>query len=297
MRLGAWQIGRLVVAFAFVASPTAFAQSTGDVRTDAAGVKQVFVPAGCFQMGTSAASLSEQAAQTNAPDWAFEAATRFETPNHEVCLTQNFWIDATEVTNASFAEFVDDGGYEKPEYWSKEGAVWLSRQYIAIFPKACETSEISDHPRVCITFFEAEAYANWRGGRLPTEAEWEYAARGPNSNVYPWGNEWLSENAVVEGANRTAPVGSNPQGASWVGAVDMAGNAMEWVSDWLSETYYTESPKNDPQGPETGFIKAEKGGWWGANAFVARSGYKHFEDPPTYQDHHIGFRIVTEVRK
>ena len=73
----------------------------------------------------------------------------------------------------------------------------------------------------------------------------------------------------------------------------MSGNAMEWVADWLDPTYYASSPASDPTGPETGTIKVEKGGWWGSNLFVARSAYRHHEDPPTYQDHNIGFRIVT----
>lgn len=91
-------------------------------------------------------------------------------------------------------------------------------------------------------------------------------------------------------------MGSYPDGVSWVGAHGMAGNAMEWVQDWLDVDYYKLGEQYDPQGPETGTIKIEKGGWWGSNAFVARSAYRHFEDPPLYQDHHIGFRIVTPAK-
>ena len=78
-----------------------------------------------------------------------------------------------------------------------------------------------------------------------------------------------------------------------VGALDMAGNAMEWVADWYSGTYYRNQVRDDPTGPVLGGRKVEKGGWWGAVPYVARSAYRHFEDPPTYQDHHIGFRIVS----
>ena len=91
----------------------------------------------------------------------------------------------------------------------------------------------------------------------------------------------------------TTPVGSFPDGVSWVGAEDMAGNVMEWVQDWLVDGYYTESERDNPTGPEAGRIKVEKGGWWGSNSLVARSAYRHFEDAPNYQDHHIGFRVVT----
>jgi formylglycine-generating enzyme required for sulfatase activity len=87
------------------------------------------------------------------------------------------------------------------------------------------------------------------------------------------------------------PTGNYPLGASWVGALDMAGNVMEWVQDWLGD--YTAGATKDPVGPATGKVKVEKGGWWGGPLFVARSAYRHFEDPPEYGDIHIGFRVVS----
>jgi peptidase E len=132
---------------------------------------------------------------------------------------------------------------------------------------------------MCLTWYEAEAYAAWRGGRLPTEAEWEYAARAPESKVYPWGDTFDRDRANV--LNSVSPQAGRqlPDGTSWVGANDMAGNAMEWVSDWLGVDYYATSPATDPTGPATGEVKVEKGGWWGSNEFVARSAYRHYEDP------------------
>jgi len=260
-------------------------------RRDAKGVEQVWVRAGSFVMGTDEAAIAALRAQSP-PAWVARALDA-EHPGHRVSLSRGYWIDRTEVTNASFRAFVNDGGYRRPELWSMPGRAWLAKQPPEGLPSACP-GERPDDPRRCVTWYEAEAYARWRGGRLPTEAEWEYAARGPSSTVYPWGDAWDAARCNVEGATGPVPAGSLPAGASWAGAQDMAGNAMEWVSDWLDTSYYARSPEVDPTGPEHGTIKVEKGGWWGANRFVARSAYRHYEDPPEYGDAHIGFRIVEE---
>jgi formylglycine-generating enzyme required for sulfatase activity len=265
----------------------------GTVRTDAKGVKQVWVPAGCFTMGADDAEA--QIAKLGAPAWT-RRALGYEDPAREVCLTEGYWIDQFEVTNKQFQAFVDAGGYTKGEFWSEAGLAWLNEQVVETLPTSCGEPD-ADLPRVCVTWFEAEAYANWRGGRLPTEAEWEYAARGPKSLVYPWGNEWDAKRANVVDSEALKPVGSYPNGASWVGVQDMAGNAMEWVQDWLSADYPKLKVRDNPTGPEKGVRKIEKGGWWGSNAFVARASYKHYEDTPDYADHHIGFRIVTPDTK
>ena len=214
-----------------------------------------------------------------------------EQPQHNVRLTHGYWIDRFEVTTASLAAFAQAGGYRTRKYWSDEAWDWLAASSTK-GPSKCQ-GEGGDLPAHCVTWYEAQAYATWRGGRLPTEAEWEYAARGPNSFVYPWGNSWDAKRCNVVGSSAPTPVGHYPTGASWVGAQDMAGNAMEWVSDWLDTRYYATSPTDDPTGPVTGNVKVEKGGWFGSNEFVARTAYRHFEDPPTYGDAHIGFRIVT----
>jgi formylglycine-generating enzyme required for sulfatase activity len=256
----------------------------GQPRTDARGIQQVWVPAGTFIMGTASAE------GLTPPSWAGNELSS-EMPAHTVTLTQGFWLDRLEVTNQAFQAFVDDGGYSRREDWSDEGWDWLTHQIVHP-PRPCE-GDGADYPRACITWYEAQAYATWRGGRLPTEAEWEFAARGPQSLVYPWGNTWDPALANVVDSQGSRPVGSYPAGASWVGALDMSGNVMEWVQDWLDVHYYTASPSVDPAGPERGFRKVEKGGWWGSLPFTARAAYRHFEDPPEYQDHHIGFRVLT----
>lgn len=264
----------------------------GTTRLDEHGIAQVWVPAGCFMMGSSQAEAT-YAMSLQPPAWA-RAELPTERPQHEVCLTQGYWIDQYEVTNEAYQAFIDDGGYTTEQYWSEAGWAWLGGRSVDNLPANCITAE-PDHPRVCITWYEAEAYATWRGGSLPTEAQWEYAARGPESFVFPWGNEWDSSLATIEPLPnvRLLPVGSFEGGESWVGAYDMAGNAMEWVSNWFDPNYYDLEVRDDPTGPETGTRKPEKGGWWGSHPFVARSAFHLYEDPPTYQDHHIGVRVIT----
>ena len=276
------------------ASPSATAASpsvdpaAGKERTDEHGVAQVWVPAGTFLMGTDETDPSGELAP---PSWArLELAS--ERPEHEVALPTGYWIDKTEVTNAAYQAFVDAGGYQDRALWSDAGWAWLAGRDATALPAAC-VDAVADQPRVCITWYEAEAYATWRDGALPSEAQWEYAARGPSSSIFPWGADWDESKANVVDSDGLTAVGSFPDGASWVGALDMAGNAMEWVAEWHSPSYYRQEVRDDPIGPDFGSKKVEKGGWWGAEPYVARSAYRHFEDPPTYQDHHIGVRVVT----
>jgi len=262
----------------------------GTTRTDANGVDQAWVPGGIFRMGSDEGSATP-------PPWA-AATFRSEHPAHEVAISHGYWIDVTEVTVAEFGAFKDDGGYDDQAAWSADGWAWRRSMGASSLPRPClEQQQTADQPQVCVTWYEAEAYATWRGGRLPTEAEWEFAARGPESLVYPWGNDFDAGRANLDGATGPVAVRSFRNGASWVGALDMAGNAMEWVADWWSRSYYGEGVRDDPTGPATGNIKIEKGGWWGppddAGAFIGRSSFRLDEDPPTYSDHHIGFRIVS----
>lgn len=270
--------------------------SAGQTRIDEKGIEQVWVPAGSFQMGSTAEALDKLAKEQKPPTFVVSAFS-LEKPQREVEITQGYWMDKYEVTNRAFGAFVDDGGYTRKEFWSEEGWVWLETQKNARLPRYC-MGNLPDHPVACITWYEAEAYAHWRSpstgagrSRLPTEAEWEYAARGPESRVYPWGSEFDSALCNITDSKGTQPVGSYPGGISWVGAHDMAGNVMEWVQDWLD--YYPAEKSTDPSGPAQGKIKVEKGGWWGGPAQTGRASYRHFEDPPDYADLHIGFRVVT----
>ena len=176
------------------------APSAGEARSDAHGITQVWVPPGTFMMGTG------ELVPVDPPSWAAHEL-QSERPAHPVDITRGFWLDRTEVTMAAFAEFVDDGGYRRGELWSDAGRTWLAEQDTSRLPIECIEDADPALPRVCVTWFEAEAYARWRGGRLPTEAEWEWAARGPGSNIFPWGNEWDPALAQVTGAEGPALVG------------------------------------------------------------------------------------------
>lgn len=256
-------------------------------RIDDHGIEQVWVPRGSFLRGTA------DIESITAPDWVRQILPS-EQPQHRVTLSRGYWIDRFETSNAAYARFVEDGGYDNRAYWSTEGWQWLlATGGEKALPVEC-VEPVPDFPRVCITWFEAEAYARWRGARLPSEAEWEYAARGPDSLIYPWGFDFDRDKANVLDNSGLESIDSYPAGQSWVGAYNLAGNAMEWVQDWLDMDYYSLRESTDPHGPQTGRIKIEKGGWWGSNSAVARSAYHHFEDPPSYQDHHIGFRLVSD---
>ena len=206
-------------------------------------------------MGTDQADIDKLLA-AGPPDWV-AAALPSEVPAHDVTLTRGYWIDTTEVTNAVFEAFKDAGGYTTESYWSPEGWAWVTDRVVAGLPKPCE-GDAPDVPRRCITWFEAEAYAAWRGGRLPTEAEWEYAARGPKASVYPWGDEWDPTKANVVDSTGPAAVGMHPTGVSWVGAQDMSGNAMEWVSDWLAPPI-RDAPATDPDRARRGHDQGREG--------------------------------------
>jgi formylglycine-generating enzyme required for sulfatase activity len=220
-------------------------------RRDAHGIEQVWVPPGCYERGSSL--LDDLRASAD------------ETPRHTACVSRGFWLDRTEVTNEAFDKFVRGGGYRERGRWSEAAWAVIRKDELPYDYGFIKTLAGPRHPRVKVTWYEADAYARWRGGRLPTEAEWEWAARGPESQRYPWGPSF--DRRLVNGAyddrRATVPVGSYPGGRSWVGADDMAGNAAEWVADGYDRYAYRSAPRLDPSAPPTGGRHVLKGGAWG----------------------------------
>ncbi len=268
------------------------------------GMVMVYVPAGEFVMGTALDSAAKIAPN--------------ETPVHRVRLDA-FWIDRTEVTNAMFARFLAQTGYKlmgrehftfdfSAKKWnSTEGADWQH----PLGPNS-DIKGLGQHPVVQVSWEDAKAYCAWAGRRLPTEAEWEKAARGTDQRKYPWGNGDLASNLLnsadvnvseVSGANRalddgyrfTAPVGSYLDGASPYGVLDMAGNVSEWVGDFYADQYYGSSPTNNPSGPASGYQRVMRGRSWIGDFGDVRTTARMATDP-TYASDDLGFRCALKTR-
>jgi serine/threonine-protein kinase len=224
----------------------------------------VFVPEGGFEMGS--------------PD------NLDEMPQHVVTLDA-FWIDQTEVTSADYALCVAAKACKPPRRITSN----LKDLYYG-------NSRYADFPVIWMAWNDAQAYCQWAGGRLPTEAEWEKAARGTDGRHYPWGDNppdgtLLNFDELLKDVSQT---GSYPTGASPYGALDMAGNVWEWVSDWYGIDYYAHSPDHDPLGPEAGTQHLLRGGSFRYNARGVTATYR-FAKEATFANDETGFRCVRSV--
>ena len=233
------------------------------------GLDMALVPAGCFTMGSTDPQLAE----------AIDSCERFfgsgkcqvdfvksETPPHEVCFDHPFWISETEVTNRLY------GSSSSTDMRSMyRGPSW---------------------PRETVTWQDASQFCMAHNARLPTEAEWEYAARGPDGLIYPWGDEFQLER-LTSGRLNPANVASAPTGVSWVGAFDMSGGVAEWVADWYAS--FTEASATNPQGPADGQERVLRGGTWASYAsFLVRTSQRETASPDTANST-IGFRCARDL--
>ncbi len=255
----------------------------GTRMTDSKGITMVYVPAGKFMMGS------------NEQD--------DEKPIHEQIIKAPFWLDLTPATNESYARFIAEGGYRTQAFWTPDGWQWLQDQSPALLrvvgggkkgAKDYPTLTAPKQPRVGVTWYEAYAYCQWRGGRLPTEAEWEWAARGPENRIYPWGDEFVSEYVIYgqNSGNKTAIVGDGirREGASWVGALDMSGNVWEWCN-----SCYGSYPFNANDGREStddgNRTRVLRGGSWFNDSTVLRAANR-LRLAPGNENFDLGFRSV-----
>ncbi len=274
----------------------------GEVKTwprPADEMVMVYVSAGEFQMGSDDSGVD--AALELCETYGVPCVRQYldkEQPAHKVAL-DSFWIDRTEVTNAQYRQCLEAGVCNPPRKRSS-----------ATRDSYFDDSAYDDYPVIWSTLHNARNYCEWAGGRLPTEAEWEYAARGPQGTLFPWGNEfdgtrlnycdascelaWADE-TTDDGYADTSPVGNYPKGASWCGALDMAGNVREWMADLYDKEYYSDSPAQNPTGPSAspGGNQVERGGSWNSNPFEVRSAWRT-GDHANYKYNFMGFRCAKD---
>ncbi|MGQ0812552.1 MAG: formylglycine-generating enzyme family protein [Nitrospiraceae bacterium] len=245
----------------------------------------VLIPAGCFTMGTDNIGAEQNQGFPN------------ESPEHQVCL-KDYSIDQFEVTIERYAKFLEAAKHGPPSLWDDEAV-----------------TTAPDRPVIDVAWEDADAYCKWAGKRLPTEAEWEKAARGTDSRRYPWGyvspfpdlanynrGDWVSYPITL------APVTYGTQGfnirigaskgggRSAYGIFNMAGNVSEWVADWYDREYYHKSSKDDPTGPPNGSRKVYRGGNWADPPRHLRATQRVAAEPD-FHDRTLGFRCAMHAAK
>lgn len=228
------------------------------------GAPMALVPGGTFKMGSPEGTGEDD-----------------ERPLHEVVLSP-YYMDVFETTNRVYRRCVDAGACAPPE-----------------IRMLFDDPRLADHPVVIVDWEQARKFCQWAGKRLPTEAEWEFAARGPDGRIYPWGNEWDPSRAnwngedEGEGTAGTKPVGSYPSGVSPFGIHEMAGNVWEWCADWHNaESYASYHDKTDPRGPRFGTVKVLRGGGWKGSGKETLRTANRFMDRPFEAYSLFGFRCA-----
>ena len=228
------------------------------------GAPMVLIPVGEFTMGSDKGDDDEQ-------------------PIHKVFL-DSFYLDKFEVTNGRFAKFVEAIQSEPP--WG-----FADKETPVLRP---------DQPVRWVNWMDAIGYCLWVGKRLPTEAEWEKAARGTDGRAYPWGNDPPTPAHAVfglkEGSDTVSAIGNRDKGKSPYGVHDLAGNLYEWTTDWYDEEFYSKNPAINPRGPAEGTAKVQRGGSYINGAYRLRSSFRTKGDP-TEHDPNVGFRCAQDVPK
>ena len=253
---------------------------TDEIAVETDGSVMRLVPSGKFRMGDPADAMTVR--------------------------LRAYYMDKLEVTNKQYAKFLatvkakGDGAWRHPDQPASKKdhtpVTWSADAELATLKKP-------DHPVVGVDWFDAYAYAKWAGKRLPTEAEWERAARGTDGRVYPWGADaptdglrykanYFSSFLAADGHRYTAPAGSFPEGASPAGCLNMAGNAAEWCADWDGPA--DERTRRDPKGPETGTHRTIKGGAWNLPASALRA-FSRMRMEPAKRMMSVGFRCARDA--
>ncbi len=247
----------------------------------------VLIPAGEFLMGS--------------PE---KEGKKSEHPRHKIYLDA-YWIDKYEVTNAQFARFVKETGHITQAEWVGIGFVMVGHDQRKIsgadwrHPWGPESTieDKMDYPVVQVTWEDATAYARWAGKRLPTEAEWEKAARGPQGFKYPFGRFYDRSKARIALPWDADPVQVGSYPSNGYGIYNMGGNVMEWCNDWYEPDYYEKSSYRNPKGPDKAYHRVARGGsWFYGNPLYTRSASRIFLRPITWNNN-LGFRCGEDTDK
>jgi sulfatase modifying factor 1 len=241
------------------------------------GTRMALVPAGDFIMGENQPSGIASILQGLSP----HDANQDQGPQRNIYL-DGFYVDIYEVTTSRYAKFLHATKRKSPALWSD---VRLAEQ--------------GDRPVIGVSWHDADAYCRWIGKRLPSEAEWEKAARGVDGRKYPWGNrtpsrvfaryDWGAEDEDWKGYEMLSPAGNYAFGRSPYGLYDMAGNAWEWVADYYDKDYYKTGPVKNPKGPKTGAERVVRGGSWSGPAYPV---YVRAHEMPEKKRSNLGFRCA-----
>lgn len=299
---------RLTVAAAVVAlaltNGQVVANQPARLVKGADGAAMILVPAGEFGMGSAPSQIQrfrDECRKGGVSEFSCRLWLEREVPQHRVALDA-FYIDQYEVTSALFEKFVRATGHRTTAESEGDGWVYQAKdrkwQWTKVNgsswrnPDGPGTSSESTHPVVQVSWHDADAYCKWATKRLPTEAEWEKAARGTDNRLYPWGDT-LDASRANGGMTikTTRPVGSYAGGASPYDAHDMAGNVEEWVADWLDERYYDHSPERNPRGPDSGQYRVLRGGSWYSDPRILRASSRH-NYAPDDRSNTVGFRCA-----
>jgi len=232
----------------------------------------ILIPEGPFKMGF---------AIENEKNWG----DMDEEPVHKVNLSA-YWIDKYEVTSSSFSKFLNENKKKAHQFIEITPAVTVKLEKDVYKPR----KGLENFPVNRVSWFGAEGYCRWRGKRLPTEAEWEKAARGTDQRIFPWGNEFPDNSRTTyrrkfkeKGFQVMEPVDGMINGISPYGVHHMAGNVWEWVSDWFDAAVYQDDKRVDPKGPESGISKVLRGGNWYYKAYYMRTTYRFNEKPDVFK--------------
>ena len=245
--------------------------------------EMVLIPEGVFTMGYKI---------NNKNEWG----DTDEEPVHKVFL-KSYYIDRLEVSASQFSNFLNLNLKKAPLYFQTGSGVTIKKVGRLYSPRA----GLNNYPANRVSWYGADAYCRWLNKRLPTEAEWEKSARGIDGRIFPWGDEFPTNDRVTFrrkfneiGFKVLEVVDSMPNGRSPYGVHHMAGNAWEWVSDWYEDIYYEKSPFANPKGPDFGVSKVLRGGNWYYKAYYMRTTYRFNEKPGVFKNWQ-GFRCAKDL--